>query len=74
MGGQPHRQHRHQFGQVVRGGASRVGRQRGVRSIAIRAGDFLGDAGTWVDLAMAKGLAKGRFTQMGPADLPHAWA
>jgi hypothetical protein len=45
-----------------------------VRSIAIRAGDFLGDAGTWVDLAMAKGLAKGRFTQMGPADLPHAWA
>lgn len=48
--------------------------QRGVRSIVIRAGDFLGDAGTWLDLAMAKGLAKGRFTQMGPADVPHAWA
>lgn len=47
---------------------------QGVRSIVIRAGDFLGDAGTWPDLAMAKGLAKGRFTQMGPADLPHAWA
>ena len=47
---------------------------RGVRSIVIRAGDFLGDAGTWVDLAMAKGLARGRFTQMGPTDLPHAWA
>jgi len=49
----------------------------GVRSIVIRAGDFLGDAGTWVDLAMGKGLAKrpvGRFTQMGPDDLPHAWA
>ena len=46
----------------------------GVRSIVIRAGDFLGDAGTWLDLAMAKDLAKGRFTQMGPADLPHAWA
>ena len=49
----------------------------GVRSIVIRAGDFLGDAGTWMDLAMAKGLAKrpvGRFTQMGPTDLPHAWA
>ena len=48
-----------------------------VRSIVIRAGDFLGDAGTWVDLAMAKGLAKrpiGKFTQMGPSDLPHAWA
>ncbi len=46
----------------------------GVRSIVIRAGDFLGDAGTWLDLAMAKGLARGRFTQMGPANLPHAWA
>jgi nucleoside-diphosphate-sugar epimerase len=48
--------------------------ERGVRSIVIRAGDFLGDAGTWLDLAMAKGLAKGRFTQMGPADQLHAWA
>ena len=45
-----------------------------VRSIVIRAGDFLGDAGTWMDLSMAKGLARGRFTQMGPTDLPHAWA
>ena len=48
--------------------------QGGVRSIVVRAGDFLGDAGTWVDLAMAKGLARGRFTHMGPEDLPHAWA
>ena len=48
--------------------------EQGLRSIVIRAGDFLGDAGTWLDLAMAKGLAKGRFTQMGPTDLPHAWA
>ena len=46
----------------------------GVRSVVIRAGDFLGDAGTWVDLALAKGLARGRFTQMGPTDLLHAWA
>ena len=48
----------------------------GVRSIVLRAGDFLGDAGTWVDMAMAKALARrpvGRFTQMGPADVPHAW-
>ena len=45
-----------------------------VRSIVIRAGDFLGDAGTWLDLAMGKGLAQGKFVQMGPADLPHAWA
>lgn len=49
-------------------------RQRGVRSIVIRAGDFLGDQGTWLDLAMAKGLARGRFALMGPADQPHAWA
>ena len=49
-------------------------RQRGVRSIVLRAGDFLGDQGTWLDLAMAKGLARGRFTLMGPPDLPHAWA
>jgi nucleoside-diphosphate-sugar epimerase len=49
-------------------------RERGVRSVVLRAGDFLGDAGTWLDLAMAKGLARGRFTQMGPADQVHAWA
>ena len=53
---------------------ARAAALHGVRSIVIRVGDFLGDAGTWLDLAMAKGLAKGRFTQMGPADLPHAWA
>lgn len=47
---------------------------RGVRSIVLRAGDFLGDAGTWVDLAMGKGLARGKFTQMGPVDVAHAWA
>ena len=45
-----------------------------VRSIVIRAGDFIGDAGTWLDLAMAKGLARGRFTHMGPSDINHAWA
>jgi nucleoside-diphosphate-sugar epimerase len=44
------------------------------RSIVIRAGDFLGDAGTWIDLAIGKGLAQGRITQMGPQDLAHAWA
>ena len=53
---------------------AQAARERGVRSIVIRAGDFLGDTGTWLDLAMAKGLAQGRFTQMGPTDRPHAWA
>ncbi len=46
----------------------------GMRSIVLRAGDFIGDTGTWIDLALAKGIARGRFTHMGPADLPHAWA
>lgn len=45
-----------------------------VRSIVIRAGDFLGDEGTWIDLAMARGLGRGRFTHLGPPDVPHAWA
>ena len=49
-------------------------RARGVRSIVLRAGDFLGDAGTWLDLGMGRALPCGRFLQMGPADLPHAWA
>jgi nucleoside-diphosphate-sugar epimerase len=53
----------------------------GVRSIVIRAGDFLGDTGTWADLGLLKGLgdrlARGRpghFVYPGPADLAHAWA
>ena len=53
---------------------AQAAQQRGVRSIVIRAGDFLGDTGTWIDLAIAKGLAAGKFTQMGPPDLQHAWA
>lgn len=47
---------------------------RGMRSVVIRAGDFLGDQGTWLDLAMGKDLARGRFIQMGPEDIVHAWA
>jgi nucleoside-diphosphate-sugar epimerase len=48
--------------------------QRGVRSIVIRAGDFLGGTGTWIDLAMARGARRGRFSQPGPVDQAHAWA
>jgi len=66
---------------AVEAALRQAARQDGVRSIVIRAGDFLGDAGTWADLAMLKGLgarlAKGRrghFTHLGPTDLPHAWA
>lgn len=53
---------------------AQAAQDHGQRCIVIRAGDFLGDTGTWIDLAMAKNLAKGQFAQMGPADLPHAWA
>lgn len=53
---------------------ARAAAQRGVRSIVIRAGDFLGDEGTWVDLGLARALRRGRFTQMGPVDVAHAWA
>ena len=49
-------------------------RAQGLRSIVIRAGDFLGDAGSWMERAMGTRLAQGRFTQMGAADVPHAWA
>ncbi len=47
---------------------------QGVRSTVIRAGDFLGGKGTWLDLAIAKSLDKDVVTYLGPADLAHAWA
>lgn len=47
---------------------------RGVRSIVLRAGDFLGATGTWFDLGLARALQRGRFTHMDAPDLPHAWA
>jgi nucleoside-diphosphate-sugar epimerase len=46
----------------------------GVRSVVIRAGDFLGDQGTWLDLAMAKRLRRSQWVHMGPDDVEHAWA
>ncbi len=48
----------------------------GLRSIVIRAGDFYGGSGTgsWMDLVIAKDLAKGKIVYPGPLDLPHAWA
>ncbi|WP_395700483.1 NAD(P)H-binding protein [Aquabacterium sp.] len=46
----------------------------GVRSIVIRAGDFLGERGTWMDLAIARSVPRGRVSYPGPVDLPHAWA
>ena len=54
----------------------RAAAEKGVRSVVIRCGDFLGGdrPGTWMDLVIAKDLAKGRVVYPGPLDLKHAWA
>jgi nucleoside-diphosphate-sugar epimerase len=51
-------------------------RQSGVRTIILRAGDFLDTkaSGNWFDLIMIKRLAKGVFTYPGTTNIPHAWA
>ncbi|MEO0486161.1 MAG: epimerase [Pseudomonadota bacterium] len=51
-------------------------RTSGVRTIILRAGDFLDDepSGNWFDEVMAKTLPKGRLTYPGSLDVPHAWA
>ena len=46
----------------------------GVDSVVIRAGDFFGGTGTWVDMALALKLDKGRFIYPGNPDIAHAWA
>lgn len=56
------------------GAATETPHHGGVRSIVVRAGDFLGDAGTWFDMGYARQLRRGRVTHMGPADLQHAWS
>jgi nucleoside-diphosphate-sugar epimerase len=48
---------------------------RGLRCVVIRAGDFFGSGrGSWFDLSIVKGIARGRLTYPGPLNLPHAWA
>ena len=47
----------------------------GLRSLVIRAGDFYGHGlGSWLDLAIAKSLDRGRLVYPGPTDRVHAWA
>lgn len=50
--------------------------QSGIRTILLRAGDFLDTeaSGNWFDKIMVTGLAKGRFTYPGAVDVAHAWA
>ena len=51
-------------------------RNSGVRTIVLRAGDFIDTeaSGNWFDRIMTSSLPKGRFTYPGQADIPHAWA
>lgn len=51
-------------------------RNAGVRTILLRAGDFIDTeaSGNWFDKIMTPGLAKGVFTYPGNAEIPHAWA
>jgi nucleoside-diphosphate-sugar epimerase len=54
--------------------AERAARGR-LQGVVIRAGDFYGSgSGSWLDLVIAKGLARGRLVYPGPLDLAHAWA
>ncbi|MFD3191874.1 epimerase [Sedimentitalea sp. HM32M-2] len=51
-------------------------RQSGVRTILLRAGDYLDtrSSGNWFDKVMIKSLRRGVFTYPGAPDVPHAWA
>lgn len=50
-------------------------RDGGMRAVVIRAGDFFGGGtGSWLDLVLAKELARGTFTYPGQLDVPTAWA
>ncbi|MGL6112976.1 MAG: epimerase, partial [Rubrivivax sp.] len=53
----------------------RVRADSGQRGVVIRAGDFFGSGrGSWLDLVIAKSLAKGKLVYPGPLDVAHAWA
>ena len=48
---------------------------QGLKGVVIRAGDFYGSgSGSWIDLGVVKGIAKGKLVYPGPLDVPHAWA
>ena len=50
--------------------------QDGVRTLVLRAGDFIEGAktGNWFDSHMTRDLRKGRFVYPGRTDVAHAWA
>lgn len=51
-------------------------RASGVKTIILRAGDFLDTeaSGNWFDRIITKPLRRGRIDYPGPLDVPHAWA
>ncbi|WP_372573064.1 epimerase [Ruegeria jejuensis] len=51
-------------------------RKSGVKTVILRAGDFIDTARSdgWLDKIMLAGLERGRFTYPGDPDQPHAWA
>ena len=50
-------------------------RDGAMRAVVLRAGDFFGSgSGSWLDLAIAKDLARGRITWPGPLDTSRPWA
>lgn len=51
-------------------------RDAGVKTIILRAGDFLDTeaSGTWFDRVIAAKISKGRFSYPGPLDKAHTWA
>lgn len=51
-------------------------KQDGVRTIVLRAGDFLDTeaSGNWFDQVLAKSIKSGRFVYPGDPDATHAWA
>jgi len=61
---------------VIRARMERSYRQSGVRTIILRAGDFLDThpSGNWFDQIIAKRLDKGILTWPGDPDALHAWA
>ncbi len=70
----PHRA-AHPLG-MVRRDLETAYREAGVKTILLRAGDFLDDepSGNWFDMVIAKSAAKGVLSYPGGADIPHAWA
>ncbi|THD76612.1 epimerase [Thalassobius vesicularis] len=61
---------------MIRRKAEDALRDEGVKTIVLRAGDFLDTepSGNWFDMMMAKTLPKGRLTYPGRTDAVHAWA